>query len=107
MLIPNLGRIAETAHTRAQDGAMFGSRSTFLGAQVELQKEVILGPYKIDVGEAKKANKGPFWGVENGAILGSPKWSYFWSHFWSHFKRPNISHVRCQNELFLEAENEP
>ena len=73
MLIPNLGRIAETAHTRAQDGAMFGSRSTFLGAQVELQKEVILGPYKIDVGEAKKANKAFFLGVENGPILEGQK----------------------------------
>ena len=102
-----MGRIAETAHTRAQDGAMSGSRSTFLGVQVEVQKEVILGAYKIDVGEAKKANKGPFWGGGKWSHFGGPKWSYFWSNCWSHFKRPNISHVRCQNELFLEAENEP
>ena len=76
MLIPNLGRIAETAHTRAQDGAMSGPRSTFLGAEVEVQKEVILGAYEIYVGEAKKANKGPVLGVENGAILRGPKWRH-------------------------------
>ena len=81
MLIPNLGRIAETAHTRAQDGAMFGSRSTFLGAQVELQKEVILGPYKIDIGEAKKANKGPFWGGGKWSHFGEPKMELFWEPF--------------------------
>ena len=56
-------RLAETVHTRAQDGAMSGPRSTLLGAQVEVQKEVILGAYKIDVGEAKKAIKGSVLGV--------------------------------------------
>ena len=112
MLIPNLGRIAETAHTRAQDGAMSGSRSTFLGVQVEVQKEVILGAYKIDAGEAKKAFKGPVLGVENGACFGSRKWSLFekpkmepvfgakLEPSWSSFKRPNISHVRCQKSYF-------
>ena len=75
-----MGRIAETAHTRAQDGAMCGPRSTFLGVQVELQEEVILRPYENDVGEAKKANKGPFWGVENGAIFGK--------HFLEQFLEP-------------------
>ena len=65
-----MGRIAETAHTRAQDGAMFGPRSTFLGVQVELQEEVILRPYENDVGEAKKANKGSVWGAPNGVVLG-------------------------------------
>ena len=70
MLIPNLGRIAETAHTRAQDGAMSGSRSTCLGVQVEVQKEVILGAYKIDVGEAKKANKTFLSGVEKSSHFG-------------------------------------
>ena len=49
----------------------------FLGVQVEVQKEVILGAYKIDVGEVKKANKGPVLGVENGAHFGSRKWSLF------------------------------
>ena len=84
MVIPNLGRIAETAHTRAQDGAMSGSRSTFLGVQVEVQKEVILGAYKIDVGEVKKANKGPVLGAENGAFLRGQKWSHFSGPSWSH-----------------------
>ena len=64
-----MDRIAEIAYTGAQDGAISGSRGTFLGAQVEVQKEVILGAYKIDVGEAKKANKGPVLGVENEAFL--------------------------------------
>ena len=77
MLIPTLGRIAETAHTRAQDGAMSAPRSTFLGGQVEVQKEVILGAYKIDVGEPKQANKGPVLGVENGTFLRGQKWSHF------------------------------
>ena len=58
-----MGRIAEIAHTGAQDGAISGSRSTFLGAQVEVPKGVILGPYKIDAGEAKKAIKRSVLGV--------------------------------------------
>ena len=58
--------IAETAHTRAQDGARSGSRQLFLGVQVEVQKEVMLGPYKIDLGEAKSVNKDPIL----GSILG-------------------------------------
>ena len=58
-----LNQVAETAHTRAQDGAMSGPRSTFLEVQVEVQKEVLSGASKIDVGEAKKANKGPVLGV--------------------------------------------
>ena len=78
MLIPNLGRIADTAHTRAQDGAMFGPRSTFLGVRVEVQKDVILGAYKIDVGEVKKANRVPVLGAENGALLRGRKMKPFW-----------------------------
>ena len=48
-----MDRIAEIAYTGAQEGAISGSRGTFLGAQVEVPKGGILGPYKIDVGEAK------------------------------------------------------
>ena len=66
-----MDRIAETAPTRAQDGARSGSRQWFLGVQVEIQKEVMLGPYKIDVGEAKSANKDPIWGVDLGVYFGS------------------------------------
>ena len=84
MLIPNLGRIAETAHTRAQDGAMSGPRGTFLGAQVEAQKAAILGAYKIDVGEAKKANKKPVLGVENGTFLRGLKMEPFSGPSWNH-----------------------
>ena len=58
-----MGRIAEIVHTGAQDGAISGPRSTFLEAQVEVPKGAILGPYKIDVGEAKKAIKGSVLGV--------------------------------------------
>ena len=58
-----MGRIAEIAHIRAQDGAISGSRGTFLRVQVEAPKGVILGPYKIDVGEAKKAIKGSVLGT--------------------------------------------
>ena len=65
-----MGRIAEIAHIRRQDGAISGSRSTFLEAQVEVPKGVMLGPYRIDVGEAKKANKGSVLGVQNGVVLG-------------------------------------
>ena len=82
---------------------MSGSRSTFLGAQVEAQKAAILGAYKIDVGEAKKPNKGPVLGVENGAFLRGQNGASFGPKLepsWSNFKRPNISHVRCQKELF-------
>ena len=61
-----MGRIAETAHTRAQEGAMFGSQTSFFRPQIELQKEVILGPYKFDVGDPKSANKGSVLGVQNG-----------------------------------------
>ena len=63
MVTPNLGRVAEIVHTRAQDEAIYGSRSTSLGAQVEVPKGVILRPYEIDVGEAKKAIKGSVLGV--------------------------------------------
>ena len=65
-----MGRIAETSHTRAQEGAMFGSQTSFFRPQIELQKEVILGPYKFDVGDAQSAIKGVVSGVQNGAILG-------------------------------------
>ena len=57
-----MGRIADIAHIRAQDGAISGSRGTFLG--------VILGPHKIDVGEAEKANRGSVWGVQHESNLG-------------------------------------
>ena len=66
-----MGRIAETAHTRAQEGAMFGSQTSFFRPQIELQKEVILGPYKFDVGDVQSAIKGVVLGVENGSIWGS------------------------------------
>ena len=89
---------------------MSGPWSTFLGAQVEAQNEVILGAYKIDVGEAKKENKGPVLGAENGAFLRGRKWSHFgeakMEPSWSSFKRPNISHARCQKRAILETENE-
>ena len=65
-----MDRIAEIAYTGAQEGAISGSRGTFLGAQVEVPKGVILGPYKIDVGEAKKAIKGPVLGTILGPVLG-------------------------------------
>ena len=58
-----MDRIAEIPFTGAQEGAISGSRGTFLGAQVEVPKGVILGPYTIDVGEVKKANKGSVLGV--------------------------------------------
>ena len=61
-----MGRIAETAHTRAQEGAMFGSQTSFFRSQIEFQKGVILGPYKFDVGELKSANKGSILGLQNG-----------------------------------------
>ena len=68
-----MGRIAEIVHIRRQDGAISGSRSTFLRAQVEVPKGVILGPYKIDVGELKRRLRGPFWmlvlEVQNGVVL--------------------------------------
>ena len=70
MRIPNIGRIAETSHTRAQEGAMFGSQTSFFRPQIELQKEVILGPYKFDVGDAQSAIKGVVWGVQNGVQNG-------------------------------------
>ena len=76
-----MGRIAETAHTRAQEGAMFGSQTSFFRSQIELQKEVILGPYKFDVGDAQSAIKGVVLGVQNGAHFGGPKWGRFWSQF--------------------------
>ena len=66
LLETNMDRSAETAHTRAQDGARSGSRQLFLGVQVDVQKEVMLGPYKSDVGEAKSANKDPILGVDFG-----------------------------------------
>ena len=62
-----MARIAETGNIGTQDGARSGSRQLFLGVQVEVQKEVMLGPDKIDIGEAKSANKDPFWGVDVGA----------------------------------------
>ena len=65
-----MGRIAETAHTRAQEGAMFGSQTSFFRAQFELQKEVILGPYKFDVGDAQSAIKGSVLGGQNGVQNG-------------------------------------
>ena len=65
-----MGRIAEIAHIRRQDGAISGSRSTFLGAQVEVPKGVILGSCKIDVGEAKKRIRGPFWVFKKGFKMG-------------------------------------
>ena len=58
MGIPNIDRIAETAHTRAQDGAILGSQASFYGVQIEVQKGVMLGPWKLDVGDPKRANKG-------------------------------------------------
>ena len=63
-----MGRIAETAHTRAQEGAMFGSQTSFLGSQIELQKGVILGPYKFDVRDLKSANKGSVLGSILGGV---------------------------------------
>ena len=62
--IPNMDRIAGTAHTRAQDGAMLGSQVTFYGVQVEVQKGVMLGPWKLDVGDPKRANRGSILGVQ-------------------------------------------
>ena len=44
---PNLDRIAETAHTRVQDGAMLGSNTNFYRDQDDFQNDVMLGPYKI------------------------------------------------------------
>ena len=71
--VPNMGRIAETAHTRAQEGAMFGSQTSFFGSQIGLQKGVILGPYKFDVGDAQSAIKG--------VVLEGLKWDPFWEQF--------------------------
>ena len=65
-----MGRIAETSHTRAQEGAVFGSRTSFFRPQIELQKEVILGPYEFDVRDAQSAIKGVVLGVENGVQNG-------------------------------------
>ena len=65
-----MGRIAETAHTRAQEGAMFGSRTSFFRSQIELQKWVILGTYKFDVRDLKSANKGSILEVQNGLKKG-------------------------------------
>ena len=53
-----MGRIAEIAHTRAQEGAMFGSQTSFFRSQIELQNGVVLGPYEFDVGDAQSAIKG-------------------------------------------------
>ena len=64
-----MGRIAETSHTRAQEGAMFGSQTSFFRSQIEFQKGVILGPYKFDVGDLKNANKG--------SIFGGGVWNLF------------------------------
>ena len=61
-----MGRIAETAHTRAQEGATFGSQTSFFRSQIELPKGVILGPYKFDVGDPKSTKKGSVLGVQNG-----------------------------------------
>ena len=68
-----MGRIAEIAHTRAQEGGMFGSQTSFFRPQVEFQKEVILGPYKFDVGDAQSAIKG--------VVLGGLKRGPFWEQF--------------------------
>ena len=57
-----MGRIAETVHTRAQEGAMFGPPTSFFRFQVKFQKGVILGPYKFDVGDLRSANKGSILG---------------------------------------------
>ena len=65
-----MGRIAETAHTRAQEGAMFGSQTSFFMPQIELQKEVILGPYEFDVRDAQSAIKGVVLGGQNGVDFG-------------------------------------
>ena len=64
MRIPNMDRIAEIAHTRAQDGAILGSQANFYGVQIEVQKGVMLGPWKLDVGDPKRANKGGHFGGE-------------------------------------------
>ena len=63
-----LNQVAETAHTRAQEGAMFGSQTSFFRSQIELQKGVILGPYKFDVGDLKSANKGSILGSILGGV---------------------------------------
>ena len=76
-----MGKIAETAHTRAQEGAMFGSQTSFFRAQLELQKEVILGPYKFDVGDAQSAIKGVVLGGRKRIHFGGPKWGRLWSQF--------------------------
>ena len=61
-----MDRIAETPHTRAQDGAMLGFQASFYGVQIEVQKGVMLGPWKLDVGDPKRANRGSIWGVQKG-----------------------------------------
>ena len=69
-----MDRIAEIAYTGAQEGAISGSRGTFLGAQVEVPKGVILGPYKIYVGEAKKSkHRTRTFGALQHTLFGSSK----------------------------------
>ena len=40
-----------------------GSQVCFYRVQIEVKKDAILGPYKIDVGEAKSAIKDPHFGT--------------------------------------------
>ena len=66
----DMGKNWEILLPGPQDGARLGSRANFYRVQVEVQKEVMLGPWKLDVGDLKSANKGSILGstlgVQNG-----------------------------------------
>ena len=68
-----MDRIAKIAHTRAQDGAILGSQASFYGVQIEVQKGVMLGPWKLDVGDLTRVNKG----VDLGGLKWGPCWGQF------------------------------
>ena len=58
-----MGRIAETAHTRAQEGAMFGSQTFFSGPKKKLQKGVGRASTGIRQPVASPSSNMSLWGL--------------------------------------------
>ena len=50
-------RIAENVCLGTQDGAVLGSNTSFFEVEVELQKESMLGPYKILISQSRQTPK--------------------------------------------------
>ena len=52
-----MGRIVENVYLGTQDGAMLGSNTSLLGVRFPLEKEIMLGPYKISLSQSRWGSK--------------------------------------------------